>query len=204
MAKQTQTAPTASSQYVAALAVLADLQKRDDLLRDQELARMKRGERIDAEAALGVSATEQAAAALLAGQPFPAPRRGRSYLDLLAERAAIRRAIELGRDQADRLRLAAAGERLAARQDELREIGKQMVWAVIGLDRVLRARDALVNEIGMPPASLSVEAWPLAGRLSNTASQAYRLCEVGVQNGWLTQRELDQEYELARKADAWR
>ena len=30
------------------------------------------------------------------------------------------------------------------------------------------------------------------------------LAEVGVQNGWITQRELDAEYELARKADWWR
>jgi hypothetical protein len=196
--------PSASKSYVASLAVLADLEKRDAELRDLELARMAKGEKVEAEEAQSIAATQAAAEALLRGDALPSIRRKRPFLDLLRERAAIRLALEIGRSTADQLRLKAAGERLAERAEDLQAVGRQLCLQIIELDRVLRARDALVSEIAMPPGTLPLESWPLAGRLSNTASQAYRLCEVGVANGWLSAKELADEYETAKRADIWR
>jgi hypothetical protein len=79
-----------------------------------------------------------------------------------------------------------------------------MVQALFELDRAMRERDLLVHEIGMPPAAIPFEAWPLAGRLGNTSSQTYRFVEMCVSNGWITQGTLTKEFDEARKADFWR
>src|SRR5262249_45743631 len=102
------------------------------------------------------------------------------------------------------LRVRAAGERCQERAGDIADAGRRIALALIEVDRALRDRDRLVAEIGMKAGSLWLEAWPLAGRISHTASQAFRFLEEAARNGAMTQREFDDEFEQARKADLWR
>jgi hypothetical protein len=200
------TSPTPSSptvaEYEAAVATEVRLVALGDALRDEELERLARGEKIEAEDIARINTTEAQAEALLRGDAV-AKQRKRTIRDIVGERAVVRLALEKAGARAELARREMAAERYANSQQELRDVGRKMVEAIWQLDRALRERDALVNRIGMR-AVLPVEAWPLAGRLSNTSSQAYRLAEAGVMNGWISQAEFDKEFAAARKADAWR
>jgi hypothetical protein len=195
--------PTAREEYAAAIQRTIELRDRLEANRQEELS--FKGERPDAEVIQLLTATQQAAEALAATGELPpqGTKRKRTFNDILRERRAIEKAIEMVNARTEILRLKAAGERFAEKQDEVRLIGRMMIDAVITLDRTLRARDEVVREIGLPPASLWIEAWPLP-RISNVASVAHRLLEVGVENGAMTQAEMDEEVEAARRADAWR
>jgi hypothetical protein len=193
--------PTAQQEYTAAI-------ERGMALRDMLAANVKEelafvGERPDAEVIQLMTATRQAAEALVDTGALP-PKGAtskRTFQDILRERRAIESAMELVSARCGQLRLKAAGERAHERRDDIAEVGRQMCMSLIALDRVMRARDELVREIGLPPASLPFEAWPLAGRLQNTGSQIYRFLEMGVEHGYISAKELHDEFELARHAN---
>jgi hypothetical protein len=195
--------PSAREEYPKALDLCAVLRDKLEAKRQEELG--WKGDRPDAEVVQLIQAKRQAAEALLETGELPPQdaKRKRTFSDILRDRRAIEAAIELNNSRCELLRIRAAGERLVEKQDEVRLIGRMLVDAIITVDRTLRARDELVREIGLPAASLWIEAWPF-GRISNTASVPHRLLEVAVANGAMTQAEMDEEVSEARRADAWR
>ena len=163
-----------------------------------------KGEKPDAEVIQLMTATRQAAEELVETGLLPtkgSEKKKRTFSDILRERRAIESAIEINNGKCALLHIRAAGERAHERRDDIAEIGRQMCFALFSLDCVMRARDELVREIGLPPASLPFEAWPMCGRLQNTASQMYRFLEVGVEHGWISAKELRDEFEMARHAN---
>jgi hypothetical protein len=202
-AKPSPTTYSAISAYEAACEVVARLDAQEVSLRDEELARLARGEKIEADEVASVNATEAAAEALLRGETVK-PKAKRAILDIVRERAVVRLAYDKAQAKVELARREMAAQRFAESQTELRKVGRAIVMAIFELDRALRERDVLVAKINLPAGTLPLEAWPLAGRLCNTASQAYRLAEVGVQNGWISPDELDREFDAARKAAPWR
>ena len=142
---------SASTKFAAAMARIADLQVMEDTYRDRELAMLASGAKFDVEDSLA-TATAAAAEALAATGELPKQKQnGKSPIhEIVRTRSAIKLALEIARSNADSLRLDAARERHDARQADLRKVGAKMVEAIFTLDRALRERDALVNEIGSP------------------------------------------------------
>jgi hypothetical protein len=185
------------------LATLNDLRAQDDDLRNEELKRMAAGEKIEPEEIVSIKAQREAAEKLLRGES-PIKQARRTFRSLLEQRETIRLAINLAQEKFERARLEAAGDRFTERQSDIARVAQRMVAALFELDRAMRERDLLVHEIGLPPAAIPFEAWPLCGRLGNTGSQIYRFVEMCVNNGWITQGTLAKEFDEARKADFWR
>jgi hypothetical protein len=190
--------PTAREQHLASLDRGVQLRSKLEDITAEELG--WKGERPDAEVVQLIQARQQAAEALaLTGELPPAgTKRKRTFSDVLRDRRAIERAIEINNERTEQFRLRAAGERAFEKRDDIAAIGRQMCLSLFALDRTMRARDALTREIALPPASFQFEGWPLAGRLHNTGSQLYRFCEMAVEQGWISQRELDEEFDAAR------
>jgi hypothetical protein len=202
-ASKTPPTPPAISAYEAAIQIVSRLDAQEAELRAEELARFKRGDKIEADEIASIAATEAAADALLRGEVVKS-RKKRTIRDIVHERAVVRLAMDKAQSKVELARRELAAEKFALSLKEQRDVGREICQAIFALDRALRARDKLVTRIGLPAGTLAFEAWPLAGRLSLTHSEAFRFCETGVQNGWISQQEFDDEYAAARKADAWR
>jgi hypothetical protein len=195
--------PQAFSAHESAVAAEARLKVRyDDLT--AEILKREVTEKVEAEDVLSHIANRAAAEAMVRGEPEAKRAKNVLLRDLHIERDTVRLALEIARNNTELARRESAAERFTKSQKELQAVGRSIVLALFELDRALRARDLLVTRIGLPAGTLPMEAWPLAGRLSNTASEAYRFAETGVTNGWISQRELDDEFSDARKSDAWR
>jgi hypothetical protein len=198
-AKAPTPALTAQAKYERALERGIDLRRQDEEAAADELKRMANGERIEAEVAMLQTANRRAAQSLIDGETPSAPAKRESYQALLARRASIRLAIEMNNEKCEQARLAAAGERYAARLGDIASVGKRMAEAFFELEAAMRERDALARQIGLPAGSLWFEAWPV-GRIANTGSLPYRFLEAAVTNGAITQRELDEAVSAARAA----
>jgi hypothetical protein len=185
------------SKYEAAIGVVLRLRDREAELRDEELARLERGEKIEAEEVAAVDANERAADALLAGKSI-ADAAKRTIRTIVQERAVLALAMQKAESNVEAERRALAATRFAESQDELRDMGRKLVLAALAMDRVQRERDALIRRIGLSSV-LPHEGWLLGGKLSNTGSQVYRLAECGVQQGWISQKELAEAYAESRK-----
>ena len=199
----TEPATSAAARYVAAIGVLADLGRLDQQTLAEQKEREKAGEHLDSEIAQNISTTLSVAEALLANPAASVERKPKgefAFRALLEKRAAIQKAIEIGRDRAEMLRLEAAAERLVTHRDELKEAARQMCHALIALERAMQLRDRVVKTIGLPAGTLGVEGWPLAGRMGNPGSQAYRLIDAQCKEGFFSAKEFAEEYEQARQA----
>jgi len=146
--------------------------------------------------AAAVDLLNGAAAPFLAKQPEL--NSGETLKALRAEVETIDAAIVIGARLAEHLVIKEAGERIEAGKPSLTAAMRQVALSVICLEKCLQARDDVVTKIRPGLVVISTDGWPLMGRVSNTASQAYRFLETAAREKWITNAEFVEAFKEAR------
>jgi hypothetical protein len=123
------------------------------------------------------------------------PKRRRIYSEILTEQKILERALEIGGRLHEQLRLKAREELAEAHLPEFSDLMRQKAQAVIGLERIEQTIEAVIKGTSLQNYEL-----PL-GRLRNSASRLYTFLDQMMRLGFIGQKDLQSEYEAARKAD---
>jgi hypothetical protein len=196
---RTPAAASAATNFAVALTELEgklrDVREQHASVLAERIVAEGRGAHLHAPVIGPAEATNAAALTMLNGSAsglVPTPKKRGGYMQLLERQAVLDRAIEIGSQLHEQLRIRIRGELALERADEHRALMNQKAQALIGLERIDQAIDALCKG-----SALSNYPLPL-GRLNNTASAIYTFLAAGVRFGWLKQAQLDSEYERAR------
>ena len=206
MKKQTPPTPTVTEAQLAGLLAQLSKIKADRDVAHAELVRIDKLNRGRAPGQIETSERTKAARELLNGAVadlLPPLAANADPIATLRERVAtFDEALEEGSRHVARLRYQAGIERFQGRADDVRTCMAGIVDAVVGLERALQRRDALLKEIKPPAELLPGAGWVFLGRIGRSESQAYRFMQAAVAAGWIPNEKLRAEIEASRKAMA--